>query len=56
MDSLAIAQGEHDTHATAYCLEALACLAVVEDDHGDALGLYGEANAIRRDIGIALRL
>lgn len=57
MDSPSTAQREHDTHATAYCLEAMACLAVVEDDIGQALvlrlRLYGEANAIRRDIGIA---
>jgi hypothetical protein len=53
MDSLSIAQREHDTHATACWLEAMACLAVVEDGPGQALRLYGEANAIRRDIGIA---
>jgi len=51
--SLSIAQREHDTHANAYCLEAMARLAVVEDDPGQALRLYGEAKAIRRDIGIA---
>ena len=53
MDSLWTAQREHETHATAYCLDAMACLTVVEDDPGQALRLYGEANAIRRDIGIA---
>ena len=39
--SLSIAQRERDTHATAYCLEAMARLAVVEDDSGQALHLYG---------------
>ncbi len=53
MASLSIAEREHDTHATAYCLEAMACLAVVEDDPGEALRLYRDANAIRRDIGMA---
>src|SRR5439155_670968 len=52
-DSRSIAEREHDTHSTAYCLEAMACLAVVENDVGEAVRLYREANAIRRDIGMA---
>jgi len=47
MDSLSIAQREHDTHATAYCLDAMACLAVVEDDSGQALRLYGRPTPYR---------
>ena len=39
--------------ATAYGLEAVACLAAVEDDPGQAPRLYGDANAIRWDIGMA---
>ena len=53
MVSLSIAEREHDTHATAFCLEAMACLAIVEDDRVEALRLYAEANALRRDIGLA---
>jgi len=53
IDSLSIAERLHDTHAAAYCLEAMACLAVVEDDPGEALRLYREANAIRHEIGMA---
>jgi hypothetical protein len=51
-ESLSIAQREHDTHATAYCLEAMACLAVVEGDPSEALRLFREADAIRRNIGM----
>jgi hypothetical protein len=39
MDSLSIAEREDDSHAAAYCLEAMACLAVVDGEPGEALRL-----------------
>jgi hypothetical protein len=52
MDSMSIFERQHDTHAMASCLEAMACLAMVEDERSRALRLYREANSIRSEIGM----